>query len=138
MIGSTPPPRIKNQAQSRKFHIVHLTHNKSTPAVQFLEGVCGNSLRVYLQGSSNSSRKENAKIFTKCVPIKHNPCGRGLKCTLRISYWLRSVANGKTRISIFHADRYSVRQNGFRHDTVYTVCYDLTKAHFNSADCLNT
>ena len=30
---------IKNQAQSRNFEIKNLTNDKSTPAVQFLEGV---------------------------------------------------------------------------------------------------
>ena len=47
----------KNQAQSRKFNIAQLTRNYP---LQFLEGVYGNSVRIYLQESSNSSMKESA------------------------------------------------------------------------------
>ena len=47
----------KNQVQSRKFNIAHLTRNVSTPVFR---GVYGNSVRTYLEESSNSSIKESA------------------------------------------------------------------------------
>ena len=70
---------------------MHLTNNKSTPAVQFLEGVYGNSVRIYLQESSNSCRK-----FHEMRSIKTQFSRRRSKCTLRIRNWSRPVANKKT------------------------------------------
>ena len=70
--------------------------------LQFIEGVYANSVRA--EKSLRTLPEKKVLKFHEMLSKKNTPLvssRRGSKFTLRI--WLRSVASGKTRISIRHA-----------------------------------
>ena len=107
----------KNQAQSRKFNIAHLTRNVSTLVFRgTVRILCAHLFtRVF-----ELFQKRKCLNFQEMLSKKNTPLAwsrRGSKYTLR--NWLRSVANRKTRISIRHRGIYIQVQSSIDYSHPY-------------------
>ena len=111
----------KNQAQSRKFNIAHLTRNVSTLVFRgTVRILCAHLFtRVF-----ELFQKRKCLNFQEMLSKKNTPLAwsrRGSKYTLR--NWLRSVANRKARISIRHRGIYIQVQSSIDYSHPYPHPY---------------
>ena len=111
----------KNQAQSRKFNIAHLTRNVSTPVFRgSVRKLCAHWFtRVFELFHERKCLNFHEMLSKKNTPLAWSR--RGSKYTLR--NWLRSVVNRKTRISIRHRGIYIQVQSSIDYSHPYPHPY---------------
>ena len=111
----------KNQAQSRKFNIAHLTRNVSTLVFRgTVRILCAHLFtRVFELFQKRKCFNFQEMLSKKNIPLAWSR--RGSKYTLR--NWLRSVANRKTRISIRHRGIYIQVQSSIDYSHPYPHPY---------------
>ena len=111
----------KNQAQSRKFNIAHLTRNVSTLVFRGTVRIpCAHLFtRVFELFQKRKCLNFQEMLSKKNIPLTWSR--RGSKYTLR--NWLRSVANRKTRISIHHRGIYIQVQSSIDYSHPYPHPY---------------